>query len=102
MPRKARDVRKQLTAKFEFGPALGKATDHEYLQLTVPGVPKVVTKFSHGKAEIRDDILGLMARQLRVTGPQFSEMIDCTMSKGAYVNHLVAAAKANATYRPQQ
>jgi hypothetical protein len=100
MPRKARDLRHQLTSKFGFGAAQGRATDHAYFQLTVPGVPRVVTKLSHGKAEVRDDILALMAKQLHVTGPGFAEMMDCTMGLDAYRTHLVEWARAQGVYRP--
>lgn len=100
MPRKARDVRGKLTAKFTFTAAKGKASDHEFLQLNVPGVPRIVTKLSWGQTEIRDDILSLMAKQLRVSNRAFAEMMDCTMGPDVYREHLVVRAKADGTYRP--
>jgi hypothetical protein len=100
MPRKARDVRGKLTGKFAFRAAKGKATDHEWLQLDVPGVPRIATKLSWGQAEIRDDILSLMAKQLRVSNRAFAEMIDCTFGADAYREHVIARAKSEGRYRP--
>ncbi len=100
MPRKARDVRGKLTRKFLFEPAKGKATDHDYLQLTVPGVARIVTKFSWGQPEIRDDILSLMAKQLRVTNPMFAGMLDCNVTGDQYREHLIERARADGQYRP--
>lgn len=88
MPRQARDVRASLIKKFGFSPAQHKSTDHEWLKLDLPGSERVLTKFSHGEREIRDRLLGIIARQLKVGLPYLGGMIDCRNSREDYYQHL--------------
>jgi hypothetical protein len=65
----------------------------------------IYTKISHGEREIRDKLLGVMARQLRLTRLQFLELIDCKLTEPEYVQLLRGAsvlAGARPDERPQQ
>lgn len=50
----------------------------------------VKTKTSHGRSskELGADLIGLMARQCRLTTKQFLELVDCPMSREDYEEHL--------------
>ncbi len=60
--------------------------DHAFYHLFVDGKKTVVsTKISHGEKDIGDKLLGMMARQVRLTRKQFGELVDCPMSAEEYV-----------------
>lgn len=42
------------------------------------------TKVSHSGKDIADPILGMMARQCKLTAPQFRNLVDCPLSREAY------------------
>ena len=42
------------------------------------------TKVSHSGKDIPDNILAQMARQCKVTGPQFRDLVDCPLSREQY------------------
>lgn len=42
------------------------------------------TKVSHSGKDVADNILGMMARQCRLTAPQFRDLVDCPLSRKAY------------------
>jgi hypothetical protein len=63
--------------------------DHIHYSLYVDGVKTIVrTKISHGEKEIDDNLLSLMARQVKLNKKQFADLIDCPLSHEQYVKHL--------------
>ena len=77
MPRSAREV---TTALLQKG-FRKRHNDHAFFHLWVAGQKTpILTKVSHGEKEIGDGLLGRMARQLRLTGKQFRELIDCSLT----------------------
>ncbi len=44
----------------------------------------IFTKTSHGKREIGDQLIGLMARQCRIKTSEFKKLVNCTISKEQY------------------
>src|ERR1017187_5897676 len=75
------DVRRQLKSKFKFEES---ETDHHIYTLVVEDKVVRWTKVSHGNKEIYDTLIGKMAQQLGVRNKQFSEMINCSISKDQY------------------
>jgi hypothetical protein len=47
----------------------------------VDGITTLVTWMSHDDKEIRGDLIGLIARQCCLKGPEFWDLIDCPLSK---------------------
>ena len=80
--RKAREIKEGLTKK-------GFITvqhDHTYLFFSVEGRKSGIhTKISHGNKEYGDNILSLVARQLRITTKQLDDLLDCPMSYEDYL-----------------
>jgi hypothetical protein len=63
--------------------------DHVYYYLYVDGKKTVVrTKISHGEKEIGDNLLSLMARQVKLTKKLFGDLIDCPLTHDQYVTQL--------------
>src|SRR4051794_18209364 len=88
MPRPARDVMAGLERK---GFAK-KENDHTFFHLWVDDKKtRVYTKVSHGEKEIPDNLLGAMARQLNLNKKQFLELVDCPLTREAYVASLRTA-----------
>jgi hypothetical protein len=81
--------------KFNFQSAKGHSRDHIWLELKLPGIPTIFTKLSHSSDELRDRLIGKIARQLRVPGPFAREMIACTKSRDEYY-----AAVQQTSHRP--
>jgi len=48
----------------------------------------VHTEISHGASEIPDNLLGAMARQLRLKRTQLEDLVECPMSEEAFKTHL--------------
>lgn len=88
MPRPARDVDSSLTLK-----GFRKVErDHHFYFLCVNGkTTSIRTKISHGEREISDTNCGLMARQMKITTPQFKQFVDCHLVHEAYVELLIQA-----------
>ena len=86
MPLSAREVDSSLTTK-----GFRKVDkDHHFYFLCVDGrMTSIRTKISHGEREISDTNCGLMARQMRITTPQFKQFVDCKLVQDAYVELLV-------------
>jgi predicted RNA binding protein YcfA (HicA-like mRNA interferase family) len=77
MPRPAREVMASLEKKG----FTKKENDHTFFHLWVDGKKTTVyTKVSHGEKEIHDNLLGAMARQLRLSKKQFLELVDCPLT----------------------
>ena len=85
MPKAVRDVLKGLEKKgFR-----RRDNDHTFLHLLIDGrKTPVFTKVSHGEKQLGDNLLAVMARQLRINGRQFRELIDCPLSQDEYVQLL--------------
>jgi hypothetical protein len=75
-----------LRNKFGFQAVPG--TKHEALSLIVDGRKVASTRFSRGHAEISDDILTLIARQIGVNLGQLKKMYGCSISKDVYLQLL--------------
>ncbi|MGZ5437186.1 MAG: hypothetical protein ACXWID_18410 [Pyrinomonadaceae bacterium] len=78
-----REVENTLLNKFAFV-AAKKARDHRWLELTLPDLPAILTKFSHTREDISDALWSKIARQLRVNANYLSGMIVCTNSRDDY------------------
>jgi predicted RNA binding protein YcfA (HicA-like mRNA interferase family) len=60
--------------------------DHTFYHLIVNGKKTVInTKISHGEKEIGDKLLGMMARQLRLSRRDFLNLVDCPLSLDEYL-----------------
>jgi len=85
---KARDIREALKTK---GFHEAKDRDHCYYFLYHNGKKSAVhTKISHGEREIRAPLLSVMARQLKITRTQFSELVICNLKGEQYTALLMA------------
>jgi hypothetical protein len=68
---------------------VARESDHTFYQLSVDGRKTVInTKISHGEKEIGDPLLGIMARQLRLSKRSFLELVDCPLSLLEYIRLL--------------
>lgn len=64
-------------------------SDHTYYYLYVDGKKTLIrTKISLGEKEISDNLLSLMARQLRLSKKDFCDLIDCPLTRDQYVKRL--------------
>jgi hypothetical protein len=86
VPLKARDVKKSLKAK-GFGE---ENRDHFYYFFVYNGKKSPIhTKISHGETDIDDRNCASMARQIKLTNPQFKNFVDCCLTKEAYLEVLI-------------
>lgn len=82
MPRPRKAVMAALTRK---GFAASEGDHTYYIYHTADGRKTLAkTKVSHSGKDIGDTILGMMARQCRLTVPQFRDLVDCPLSREAY------------------
>ena len=59
---------------------------HVKYYANIGGVPRLVTLMSHGgKGQISKGLLSQMARQMRLTGRQLGQFVDCTLSREEWV-----------------
>jgi hypothetical protein len=88
VPLQARQVDSSLTSK-----GFHKVdNDHHFYFLYHNGKKTSIrTKISHGEREISDTNCGLMARQMKLTTPQFKQFVDCKLVHAAYVELLINA-----------
>ena len=93
MPLKAREVTGSLATKFGFSP-LDRGDKHQWLQLALGGVRPVTVMFSHGDRELGDVLLGKICKQLRVSRPYLTGMLDCHNTSPDYRHKLTNAAAA--------
>ena len=87
--RKPADIEGALLRK---GFVLDDSKDHRYLYLWVNGRrTSVRTKVSHARADYGDGLLGMVQRQLRLTGDKrvFNGLLDCPVTAEEYVAHLL-------------
>jgi hypothetical protein len=86
-PRSTKDIRRALLKK-GFVQVKGRQ-HHQTFQLCVnEGEVNVRTHYSHSAGECGDDVLHLMANQLRLTRQQLNALIDCQMDHDEYVKVL--------------
>src|ERR1051325_981480 len=91
MPRDNREVENTLRNKFAFASATTRSADHRWLQLHLPGLPPIITKFSHTREEIGENLWRKIAVQLRVLPNYLSGMIDCRNSRSDYYERVRTA-----------
>ncbi len=85
MPKDARVIVSGLTRKG----FVRRENDHTFLHLYVEGrKTPVYTKISHGAKEVSDQLLGVMARQLRLSRQQFLALVDCPLTETEYLRIL--------------
>ena len=90
MPRQKRDIEAALTAK-GFSP--GSGDHHFYVYFTLDGrKTRARTKTSHTAKmkDVPDNLLSEMAKQCKLTKPQFLDLVDCPLTRQAYETALAA------------
>lgn len=69
-------------------------SDHKVLRLYVNGKKtRIRTHLSHGLHEYGDNLLAIVARQLKLRRKQLDDLIDCPLSGEAYVNLLISSGE---------
>jgi hypothetical protein len=53
---------------------------HKMYRKTVDGVTTLVTRLSHGKGTIGDNLVKLMAHQCALYPREFAQLVDCTLT----------------------
>lgn len=88
MPLSSDDVLSQLLKKFHFEKASG--TRHDTYTLIINGRRAATTRFSRGRRRtLPDSLLRTMAREVHAPSLAFfRDMIECTVSEAAYLEHL--------------
>ena len=85
MPKDARALIAGLTRKG----FVRRENDHTFLHLHVDGrKTPIYTKVSHGAKDISDRLLGVMARQVRLSRQQFLALVDCPLAEAEYLRIL--------------
>jgi hypothetical protein len=85
-PRKTREIK----AALEHKGFVKSNSDHEVFRLRVKGkITSIRTHLSHGSNEYNDNLLALVARQLKLRRSQLNDLIDCPLSGEEYVAQLV-------------
>ena len=83
MVRKPVDVEKSLVKKGFH------RSDHSYYFTKAGKKTSVFTKTSHGAKELDDSLLGLMARQCKLSRQNFELLIECPLDRDTYERKLV-------------
>jgi len=66
-----------------------KKRDHEYFFFFHEGKKtNILTKISHGAREIGDPNCSAMAKQMRLSNPQFNEFVGCSLELTHYLKIL--------------
>jgi hypothetical protein len=82
MPKDAKAIHSGLMKK-GFRP---RENDHTFYHLFVNEKKTVIfTKVSHGEKEVGDKLLGMMARQVRLTKRDFLNLVDCPLKMDEYL-----------------
>lgn len=78
---KTKDIKSNLCKKgFELDP-----NNHNKLNYRPDGKKtRIRTLYSHGKSEVGDSLIGMMARQTRLSISDFKRLVECTLSKEEY------------------
>jgi|SRR3990172_11686787 len=88
MPIKPKQLESILQNKFDFKLAKGHSSDHRWYELTLTGLPTILTKISHSGEPINSSIESKIARQLRVKKSYYIEMISCKNSREDYYKQI--------------
>lgn len=88
MPYKPGEIENALQGKFHFSPSTSHSSNHRWYELSLPGLPLIVTKVSHGKKQIGRKLESMIARQLRVRTSFLREMINCTKDREDYYSRV--------------
>ncbi len=65
-------------------------SDHKVFRLHVQGkITAIRTHLSHGSNEYNDNLLALVARQLKLRRSQLDDLIDCPLSAEDYIAQLL-------------
>jgi hypothetical protein len=89
VPKKARDVEAALKQK-GFEPGEKKRRDHLFFFFYYNGKKSnIFTKMSHGESEIHHKNCAFMAKNIKLSNPQFNEFVDCNLTGEAYLKFLV-------------
>lgn len=86
MPQKARVVKKILQEKgFK-----EERRDHwYYIFIYNEKLSHISTKISHGEVDISDPDCSRMAKQIKLSNPQFRNFVDCRLTKEDYLAVLI-------------
>lgn len=96
MPFKREEIERNLISKFNFRPKeSGHGKHHIYYSIKIGDLPLITTHVSHTKKEISKDVIGSMAKQVRVEASFFKEMLSCDKSCSDYYEKV-----ANDPYPP--
>jgi hypothetical protein len=91
LPQKAQDVKDALGKK-GFRQSTKKGRDHDFFFFFHNNrKTNIFTKISHGEREIHDQNCSNMARQMRLTNPQFQDFVDCPLELSHYLQILIQA-----------
>ncbi|MBK7049731.1 MAG: hypothetical protein IPH54_02535 [Rhodoferax sp.] len=99
MARKPGEVEKSLVKKgFQ-----RKEGDHSYFNYFTKAGKKtsVFTKTSHGAKELDDSLLGMMARQCKLSRQNFDLLIECPLDRDSYERKLVEGSFIEAQTPPK-
>ena len=88
MPRKARDVKRALQSK---GFVEESSHHWRYFFYYLGKKSHIRTKISHSETDISKGLCSAMARDMKLTGPQFEEFVDCDLTAQGYIDLLIAA-----------
>jgi predicted RNA binding protein YcfA (HicA-like mRNA interferase family) len=87
VPQKAQDVKAALLKK---GFQESSKRDHEFYFFHYGGKKtNIFTKISHGEREIHDKNCSSMAKQMKLTGPQFRDFVSCPLKEKEYLEILI-------------
>lgn len=89
---KKKDTDKQLRGKMS-GDCDESAGDHYFYFFKLEGREVLSTKMSRPKkGDLDDHLIGLMAKQLKLSASDFRQYIQCTLSSDDWQQHLVTVA----------
>lgn len=70
--------------------------DHTYYYLYYKGkLTNVSTKISHGESEIRDPLIAIMSKQLKLSKNEFQTYVACTLGLEKYYALLIERGVIN-------
>ncbi len=87
MPQKARDVKAALKQK-----GFKETTQRHHLYYFFHHGDKktaIFTKISHSETEISDNLCSCMAKQVKLSNPQFRQLVECPLTQDGYIAILV-------------
>ena len=91
MPFRPREVESKLQGKFGFSSARGHSSKHRWYELSLPGLPVILTKVSHSRRPLTPPIERSIAHQCRVRVPFFRGMMDCSNEREDYYRQVLEA-----------